>query len=642
MTINISPSRVAGRDTASKQKTRKYYSFPTPTLGLVANGNIGVSRPATAVILDNWVVTAEGIRMRRGKNRHATLVNETIPVRSIFSYADGNNRSLFAANDEFIYDITNVQNPRGYTLVTENEDVIVTENDVALGESSTSNLEAYTNTSGDWIVIQTQASDGSTYLIGDNGSDFSFIYDGDEFNPQIEGGIYRLQFGSEVDAFAVGATLTGATSATTAIIERVESSGGAGTLWLSDITGSGFEAAETITDSLGGEATASGTAVVVGGTNVTFDGEPTLTTASMSYVWSYKNRIWHIEANSLNAWYGQVGSIGGEFEKFSLGGQFKLGGKLVMGATWSRDTGSGLAAMCAFFSSEGEVAIYQGSNPADANDWAIVGVYRIGRPLGKRALMDAGGDLIIATDIGMIPLSVSVNTDYSILSTVAVSEGIIDLWNEDVRKRPSGEWNAVLWSRRQMVAVSLPTENSQPDKWLVCNAKTKAWSTFSGWNATCMHVFGDQLYFGDSVGAIYRADETGLDDGQPYSATVLMSFDQIGEAGYKSTSMARAVFRSPNAVNEKVTARFDYDMSIPSQPPASPVSETGRWGTAIWGQFQWGSGDYERRNYERWRVVMGSGEVMSPMVQITSGSIVPVDAELIRVDVQFIGGEVVI
>src|SRR5690606_4814396 len=95
--------------------------------------------------------------------------------------------------------------------------------------------------------------------------------------------------------------------------------------------------------------------------------------------------IWFVQKDSLDVWYLPVDSISGELTLLPLGGVFGKGGNLVFGATWSQDVGDGLNALNAFVSSEGEAAVYQGSNPGDAADWGIVGVYQTGKPMGAKA-----------------------------------------------------------------------------------------------------------------------------------------------------------------------------------------------------------------------------------------------------------------
>src|SRR3546814_3635141 len=82
---------------------------------------------------------------------------------------------------------------------------------------------------------------------------------------------------------------------------------------------------------------------------------------------------------------------------------------------------SGLSEQNIFVSTEGEVAVYQGSDPGEAATWSKVGVYRIGKPLGARAHFRGGGDIAIATSVGLVPLSKAISLDVTSLNVATVS-----------------------------------------------------------------------------------------------------------------------------------------------------------------------------------------------------------------------------
>src|SRR6185369_252563 len=250
-----------------------------------------------------------------------------------------------------------------------------------------------------------------------------------------------------------------------------------------------------------------------------------VTPQTLSNVWSYKNRLFFVEKDTQNAWYLSVDTIGGAASKFPLGGVFTRGGALLFGASWSIDSGGGLSEQCVFVSTEGEVAVYQGSNPGDAANWSKVGVYRIGKPRGPKAFIRAGGDLVIATDIGFVPLSVAVQRDIAALSPSAISYSIEEAWNDAVRDRSSSNWHCEVWPTKQMVLVVLPTPASTQAQMFVANARTGAWALFTGWQGTCVALFGDRLFFGSTGGRIVECEVTGTDQGAPYTATVVPLFD---------------------------------------------------------------------------------------------------------------------
>jgi hypothetical protein len=64
-------------------------------------------------------------------------------------------------------------------------------------------------------------------------------------------------------------------------------------------------------------------------------------------------------------------------------------------AAITRDGGSGPDDFAAFVGETGKVAVYQGDDPGDANNWSLVGVYKIGRPLSRSAYVQFGQQLVV-------------------------------------------------------------------------------------------------------------------------------------------------------------------------------------------------------------------------------------------------------
>ena len=63
--------------------------------------------------------------------------------------------------------------------------------------------------------------------------------------------------------------------------------------------------------------------------------------ANLVYVCKYRNRLFFIEKNSMNAWYLGIDSVGGALLQIPLSGAASKGGKLVFCAVWSIISGSG-------------------------------------------------------------------------------------------------------------------------------------------------------------------------------------------------------------------------------------------------------------------------------------------------------------
>ncbi|CDP50706.1 hypothetical protein [Devosia sp. DBB001] len=373
-----------------------------------------------------------------------------------------------------------------------------------------------------------------------------------------------------------------------------------------------------------------------------FDTLPALTFAApdeakdpkvLSYVWAYKQRLFFLENDSLDAWYLDVNLIGGELKKLPLGGVFELGGSLHFGASWSLDSGNqgGLSEQCIFVTTKGEVAVFQGSNPSDATDWGKVGVYRIGRPLGPKAWIRDGGDLIFATSIGYVRLSEAIKRELAALGPSAVSYPIEVAWNQAVDSR-AAPWHCAVWPSKQMAVVALPPTDGQIAAMYLANVRTGAWCRRLNWEGTCLLLFKERLFFGTNEGTVVEANVTGLDRGQPYAGVCVPLFDQLDAPGsLKINEMVHVQGLAPVAVNVQTSIQRDYVVSLPPAPPASPVPVGNQWGAGIWGQSVWGV-EPDLRPVRQWNAGAGEGYSLSPAIQLTSGAIVPLDYELISIE----------
>ena len=553
--------------TKQKPQTAKLHSIPAPIGGLISNRSLAMAarvqnlRPG-AEVLENWFPIATGIITRRGSRRWATIGGPR--VRAMFSYTSGEQQELFAATDAAIWDITNTFTLQPWALSAGGDTMIAVDEtpggEVAIGEDGAQGKNVFTSaTNGDWSVVQFTTA-GGTFLVGVNGTDPGFIYDG--------------------------------------------------TTWESADTG-------TIA--------------------ITFPTGSTLTTADLSYVWMYQKRIWFIEKNSLNVWYLPVDQVGGELTLFPLGGVFPRGGTLLWGQSWSLANGGagGLSDQCVFCTTEGEVASYQGIDPGQAATWSKVGNYRIGRPLGRKALIKAGGDLVIATTLGFVSLQMASQTDSAALGARAVSSPIEDEWAQAVQLRGQDEWRCQVWADGQMVLIAPPTPINREPVVFVANSVTGAWGKITGWDITAMEVFRGSVFFGSRDGNVRQGWVGGTDEGKPFTCNCLPLYDSINApASIKLAKMARAVMRSAYAVRERVTAMFGFSMTMPPPPNASAIPVGNEWDNAIWNQSLW---DAERASIYSadWRSVGGSGADVSVAVQITSGSDVPLDTELVRIDLTY-------
>ncbi|WP_390549874.1 hypothetical protein [Qipengyuania sp. MTN3-11] len=604
--------------------------WPAPVAGWVSNR--ALSDPKTqiegpgAATLDNFFPKSTGVALRRGKARYATL-NEALPIRSLFTYHSGAIEQMFAADAERIYDVSNVLFSQSVELSDGEENLIGDDLENILGWESGGSVVSEDYTSDDWSVIQF-ATTGGIYLIGVNGADTGFIYDGDRFYPNIAGGVTQVNYDGLSEDFSEGETVTGGTSGATGTIWRQDpATETTGNLFLTNVTGT-FEDDEEIT----GETT--GAADVIGAPVNAVPGMDfgDLTSADMSFVWAYKSRLYFVEKESLTAWYLDVDSIGGEATAFPMGGIFPNGGSLMFGQPWSLESGGsgGLSEQNVFVTSEGEVAIFQGDNPGEVATWSKVGVYRIGSPLGKRAYIRGGGDLAIATTVGLVPLSKAISLDVTALNVATVSYRIADAWTEAVSLRGRQDWQAIVWPEQKMALVAPPDMvGSDNPVVFVSNTETGAWARFTNWEALCFAVYGGRLFFGSPAGCVYQAMAGGFDDNAPYTGVVVPLFEDMGTSfAMKIGKMVRARVKANVRIVDRCDILADFDTSLAAAPDATPAPASNEWGSGVWGQSTWDA-TFANIINQPWNSAGAVGYALAPCYQVTSGAPSPLDVELI-------------
>lgn len=618
--------------------------FGAPTAGWISNralSNPGSIEGQGAALLDNFFPKASSVTLRRGKQLYATLGNGGDPCTSIFTYANGNNQRMFATTDSVIYDVSSVIFPESALIVTDGDEALVTEDGDYFGWTSTDGLDVTTLgplTGGNWITTQF-ATTGGVYLIGVNGVDNGFLFDGENFYPLIEGGILGVSYNALTSDFVAGEIVTGSVSSASGTIYRVvPSSATTGVIWLRDVTGT-FQDNEALT-STSGDAQVNGVPSTLA-PGITFPNG--LDSSDMSYVWVYKNRLWFAQNASMNAWYlDEPDALGGTAVIFPLAGVFGKGGSLLFGAVWSIDgnNGADLSEQNIFVSTEGEVAVYQGINPSEASDWSKVGLYQIGRPLGNKAHFRGGGDIAIATSVGLVPMSKAVSLDVTSLAVATVSYKIADAWSEALTLRGLEGWQCQIWPELKMAIVSPPNIiGGDLPVLFISNTETGAWTRYTGWEARCMTVFRGQLFFGSSSGKIYIANASGKDEQDSYTGVVVPLFEDLGAPGMvKVTEVGRAIVRANTALKDTLDTLADFDLSVPSAPDASALAVGNLWDLGVWGQSVWSAGVPTVINQD-WQSIGGLGYAISLAYQVTSGSVAPLDADLIQLEMSYTQGE---
>lgn len=254
----------------------------------------------------------------------------------------------------------------------------------------------------------------------------------------------------------------------------------------------------------------------------------------------------------------------------------------------------------------------------------------MGAPLGKRAYIRGGGDLAIATTVGLVPLSKAISLDVTALNVATVSYRIADAWSDALARRGAENWQAIVWPEQKIALIAPPDMVGSDDPVVfVSNADTGAWCRFTNWEALCLTVFNGRLYFGSSDGRVYQAMAGGFDDDTPYTGVVIPLFDDMGASfALKTSKMVRARTRANARVVDRADVLADFNLSLPAAPDSTPITGSNTWDSAVWGSSTWDSTTPSIINHA-WNSAGISGYSLAPCYQVTSGAAAAVDVELI-------------
>lgn len=304
-------------------------------------------------------------------------------------------------------------------------------------------------------------------------------------------------------------------------------------------------------------------------------------TSDYSFVALYRQRIFFIKKNSLEIEYLAPNSISGTPTNYPLGAVFSQGGYLVAMSTWTIDAGLGPEDHMVLVSSKGEAAIYVGNDPAV---WAKKGVYMVGQPLGALCCMPYGGDLLILTEAGVIPLSTAVQST-SIDRSRAFTQTIRPIFNRLAALfADSLGWQIIVDPLTPMVLVNTPS--TPVVKQYVMHSQTGAWTTYSGLEATAWARMGSTLYFATASGVNVAGGFS--DNGSSIVATVAQAYNRWRYPANKQLKLARPYLSA--------TGRFAYILGVSSNfiDPREYTNlsngiapNVALWGTAHWGEDYW-------------------------------------------------------
>lgn len=385
------------RANAKRQRIAEVDSVPAPMGGWNTRDGLAAMDPMDAVQLDNYIPVGDGVTLRGGSERFATITGVSAAPETLMIYSGGSTNKMLACASGGIYDCS--------TTGTVGS---------SLSSGYSNNRWSYTNMGG--------------YIVFVNGADTPSKYDG-----------------SSVSTTSISAS--------------------------------------------------------------------TLTPSNLIFVTEFKSRLFFIEKNTLKVWYLATSAISGTANKLDFSNYCSEGGKLVSIGKWTRDGGAGMDDFIVFLTDKGQALIYQGTDPSDSSKWSLVGVFKIGNPVGNNPILRMGSDLIVITNDGFVPLSKVLPLDRIGALKVAISDKIRSSVNSAVKTYGNNYgWQPIFYPKANLGIFNIPTSEGVTAAQYVVSSISNGWCQFVGLNAVCWAVFQGALYFGAPGGFVVLFDTTGYKD----------------------------------------------------------------------------------------------------------------------------------
>jgi hypothetical protein len=294
-----------------------------------------------------------------------------------------------------------------------------------------------------------------------------------------------------------------------------------------------------------------------------------------------------------------VDAIGGAAEPLFLGAIFRKGGYIVGMARWSSDSGSGMADRIVFFTSNGEIASYEGIDPSDVSTWSLDAIFYIGTPLSRRCFIDYGGDVVVVTRRGVIPISSLITTRslemiYAGAMSRKVSRTLIRYTANYASAPFPPEIQIYADQALAFINIYKPQSLSDPNygpSQLVMNILTGAWGRFD-FPVRTVRACQDGFFMGTDDGRmLHMTEDSYLDNvkldgtgGTPISAYAMGAYTYLDDPTFnKHAKFIRPVFQTqikPSFII-RVLPDFRLDMWDATPTPNFAV------GNAVWDVSKW-------------------------------------------------------
>jgi hypothetical protein len=305
-----------------------------------------------------------------------------------------------------------------------------------------------------------------------------------------------------------------------------------------------------------------------------------------SIIMLHQNHVWFADDVNLAVYYLPLQTKSGEVKQLPLSALFKRGGSIRAIYSWTVDGGAGINDQLVIFSSNGECAIYQGTDP-DTN-FQLRGVFRFDSPMSKNCVAQYGGELYVLISTGLVPMSVMMKAETEQLGQT--DKDVYSAFMDASRRfRSQPGWQLLLDPSTSRMICNMPQGGSNHYGQMVRSMPNSYWTTWSAIPSRSWCWLDNTLYLGDDLGRLYATDRSFLsDDGAAIRVDVQFAWSNFKSPAIKHFKMLKPYIITDGQPKPMIDMQVDYQTTPPQNQPDLTFSTSGaEWDTASWDTSDW-------------------------------------------------------
>jgi hypothetical protein len=327
----------------------------------------------------------------------------------------------------------------------------------------------------------------------------------------------------------------------------------------------------------------------------------------------WKRRVWFTCFEDQNVYYmDTVDAIAGTATSFPMGSTLRNGGYVSALLNWTVDAGFGIDDYLVAIGTEGDVAVWEGTDPTSATTFQIKGVWYVG-PVPRHGVYFTpfGGDVMIVSELGLVPMSKLIVGQYTQDQQIGPASKIQSVFAPLVRRLIDEKYfDVFVVPSSEVLVIKLPADGGTYRQFAM-NVTTGAWCQFVGIPMRSAAVINGQLYFGTEDGFTCKGlfgDRDGVDSvgagGNYVEGDMQTSFQNFGTpAQLKKFGMVRPVFIATAAPSVKLQINTQFLLSPVGGSPYFNNSDNGIWDASAWNAASW----VGQNTYQAWYGTAGLG-----------------------------------